>query len=49
VERREEYDSIISGPAGVGKTTVGLQFMKEAAGRGEHSVIYTFEDIYVPC
>jgi anti-sigma regulatory factor (Ser/Thr protein kinase) len=36
--------SIISGPAGVGKTTLGLQFMKEAAGRGERSVVYTFEE-----
>ena len=27
--------SIISGPTGVGKTTLGVQFMKEAAGRGE--------------
>ncbi|MGB7338402.1 MAG: ATPase domain-containing protein [Phototrophicaceae bacterium] len=36
--------SLITGPTGVGKTTVGLQFMKEAAGRGERSVIYTFEE-----
>jgi circadian clock protein KaiC len=36
--------SIISGPTGVGKTTLGLQFMKEAAGRGERSVVYTFEE-----
>ena len=36
--------SIISGPSGVGKTTLGLQFMKEAAGRGERSVIYNFEE-----
>jgi circadian clock protein KaiC len=36
--------TIISGPSGVGKTTVGLQFMKEAAGRGERSVVYTFEE-----
>ncbi len=36
--------SIISGPSGVGKTTVGIQFMKEAAGRGERSVVYTFEE-----
>jgi circadian clock protein KaiC len=36
--------TIISGPTGVGKTTVGMQFMKEAAGRGERSVIYTFEE-----
>ena len=36
--------SIISGPSGVGKSTLGLQFMKEAAGRGERSVIYIFEE-----
>ncbi|MBX3065517.1 MAG: recombinase RecA [Anaerolineae bacterium] len=37
--------SIISGPTGVGKTTLGIQFMKEAASRGEQSVIYIFEEI----
>ncbi|RCW56568.1 ATPase domain-containing protein [Halanaerobium sp. ST460_2HS_T2] len=36
--------TIISGPTGVGKTTLGVQYMKEAAGRGEKSVIYTFEE-----
>lgn len=36
--------SLFSGPTGVGKTTLGLQFMKEAAGRGERSVVYTFEE-----
>lgn len=36
--------TIISGPSGVGKTTLGLQFMKEAASRGERSVVYTFEE-----
>ncbi|OPZ86802.1 MAG: Circadian clock protein kinase KaiC [bacterium ADurb.Bin429] len=36
--------TIISGPSGVGKTTLGLQFMKEAARRGEHSVAYSFEE-----
>jgi len=36
--------TILTGPTGVGKTTVGMQFMKEAAGRGERSVIYTFEE-----
>src|SRR5581483_6971851 len=36
--------TIISGPTGVGKTSLGLQFMKEAAGRGERSVVYTFEE-----
>lgn len=37
--------TILTGPTGVGKTTLGLQFMKEAAGRGERSVVYTFEEM----
>lgn len=36
--------TIVSGPTGVGKTTLGTQFMKEAAGRGERSVIFMFEE-----
>ena len=36
--------TIISGPSGVGKSTFGAQFMKEAAGRSERSVLYTFEE-----
>lgn len=36
--------TLLTGPSGTGKTTVGLQFMKEAAGRGERSVVYTFEE-----
>ena len=36
--------TIITGPSGTGKTTLGLVFMKEAAGRGERSVVYTFEE-----
>ena len=36
--------TVISGPTGVGKTTTGTQLMKEAAGRGERSVIYLFEE-----
>jgi circadian clock protein KaiC len=36
--------SVLSGPTGVGKTTLGTQFMKEAAGRGERSVVYLFEE-----
>ncbi len=36
--------TIITGPTGVGKTTTGIQFMKEAAGRGERSIVYTFEE-----
>jgi len=36
--------TLLTGPTGVGKTTIGLQFMKEAAGRGERSVVYMFEE-----
>ncbi|MFB6171298.1 MAG: ATPase domain-containing protein [Haloarculaceae archaeon] len=36
--------TIVSGPTGVGKTTLGAQFMKESAGRGERSVMYLFEE-----
>ncbi len=36
--------TVISGPSGVGKTTLGMQFIKEAAGRGERSVVYTFDE-----
>lgn len=36
--------TIITGPSGVGKTTLGIQFAKEAAGRGERSVAYIFEE-----
>ncbi len=36
--------TIITGPTGVGKSTLGLQFMKEAAGRGERSAVYIFEE-----
>ncbi len=36
--------SILSGPSGVGKSTLGMQFMKEAATRGERSVVYAFEE-----
>jgi circadian clock protein KaiC len=36
--------TIVTGPSGVGKTTLGLQFMKEAAGRGEHSLVYLFDE-----
>ncbi|HEY7418539.1 MAG TPA: ATPase domain-containing protein [Ktedonobacteraceae bacterium] len=37
--------SILTGPTGVGKTTLGVQFMKQAAERGERSVIYAFEEV----
>lgn len=36
--------TIISGPTGVGKTSLGAQFMREAASRGERSVIFSFEE-----
>ena len=36
--------TILSGPAGVGKTTLGLRIMTEAAARGERAVVYTFEE-----
>ena len=36
--------TIISGPSGVGKTTLGLQFMMAAAESGEHSLAYMFEE-----
>lgn len=34
----------LTGPTGVGKTTTGLQFLKEAAGRGKRSVMFSFEE-----
>ncbi len=36
--------SIITGPSGVGKTSMGIQFMKEAAIRGERSLVYIFDE-----
>lgn len=36
--------TIVSGTSGVGKTTLALQFMREAAGRGERAVLYSFEE-----
>ncbi|WP_435359223.1 ATPase domain-containing protein [Haloarchaeobius sp. DFWS5] len=36
--------TLISGPTGVGKTTVAMQFMISAAQRGERAVIYLFEE-----
>jgi len=36
--------TMISGPTGVGKTTFSMIFLKEAAGRGENSVVYSFEE-----
>lgn len=36
--------TIVTGPSGVGKSSLGLQFLKQAAERGEHSVVYLFEE-----
>ncbi len=36
--------TMITGPTGAGKTTLGMQFMKEASSREERSVMYTFEE-----
>jgi circadian clock protein KaiC len=36
--------TVITGPTGVGKTTLGLSFMKEAARRGERSCVYLIEE-----
>ena len=36
--------TLISGPSGVGKTTFGVQFVREAAGRGERAVVFSFEE-----
>jgi circadian clock protein KaiC len=36
--------TFFAGPTGIGKTTLGMQFIKEMAGRGERSVHYLFEE-----
>jgi circadian clock protein KaiC len=36
--------TMITGPTGVGKTTLALQFVVEAARRGERCVVYSFEE-----
>lgn len=36
--------TMISGPSGAGKTTLGVQLMKETSGRGERCVLYSFEE-----
>lgn len=36
--------TFITGPTGVGKTTLGLQFIKEGAARGERSAVYLFDE-----
>lgn len=36
--------TVLTGPTGVGKTSLGVQFIKAAAERGNRSVLYTFEE-----
>ena len=36
--------SLLTGPSGVGKTSLGLRFMREAASRKERAVVFTFEE-----
>ncbi len=36
--------TVISGPTGVGKTTLAAHYMRQAAARGERSVIYSFDE-----
>ena len=36
--------TLITGPSGVGKTTLAMHFVQEAAKRGEHSVAYILEE-----
>jgi circadian clock protein KaiC len=36
--------SILTGPSGVGKTTLGMQFVTAAAERGERAAVYVFEE-----
>jgi circadian clock protein KaiC len=36
--------TILSGPSGVGKTTLAMRFMHAAATRGERAVVYAFEE-----
>ncbi|MBV1757807.1 MAG: AAA family ATPase [Dethiosulfatibacter sp.] len=36
--------TMITGPSGVGKTTLGTQFIKNSAEKGKKSIIYTFEE-----
>jgi circadian clock protein KaiC len=36
--------TLIMGPAGVGKSTVAMQYVATALGRGEHAAVYTFDE-----
>jgi circadian clock protein KaiC len=39
-----ETTTLLAGPTGVGKTTAGSLFLKEAASRGDRSVLYLLEE-----
>jgi circadian clock protein KaiC len=36
--------TLLIGPSGVGKSTVAMQYAQAAAGRGEHAVVYLFDE-----
>ncbi|RMG55538.1 MAG: recombinase RecA [Acidobacteria bacterium] len=36
--------TIISGPTGIGKSTLGMQFLTQAAASGKRTALYTFEE-----
>lgn len=36
--------TLFTGPSGVGKTSLALQFAKEAAGRGDRTAVYNFDE-----
>jgi len=36
--------TFISGPSGVGKSTLGMQFIQQAASQGERSVLFSFDE-----
>ncbi|MCX8013385.1 MAG: hypothetical protein N3A02_03735, partial [Rectinema sp.] len=36
--------TLVTGPSGAGKTTLGMQFVKESAARGERSVVFSFDE-----
>lgn len=37
--------TLLVGPAGVGKTTVAMQYAAAAAARGEHAAVFTFDEL----
>ena len=38
--------TVIMGPAGVGKSSLATQYAVTAAERGEHAIVYTFDETY---